>query len=30
MSWFEKLVPSTIKKDSDSKKASVHEGLWNK
>lgn len=30
MSWFEKLVPSTIKKDSDSKKTAVPEGLWNK
>lgn len=30
MSWFEKLVPSTIKKDSDSKKISFPEGLWNK
>ena len=31
MSWFEKLVPSTIiKKDSDSKKTPVPEGLWNK
>ncbi|GFO71164.1 acetyl-CoA carboxylase carboxyl transferase subunit beta [Bathymodiolus japonicus methanotrophic gill symbiont] len=31
MSWFEKLVPSTIiKKDSNSKKRPVPEGLWNK
>jgi len=30
MSWFEKLVPSTIKRDSDSKKTDVPEGLWNK
>ena len=30
MSWFEKLVPSTIKKNSDSKKTAVPEGLWNK
>jgi len=30
MSWFEKLVPSTIKRDSDSKKTAVPEGLWNK
>lgn len=30
MSWFEKLVPSTIKKDSASKKTAVPEGLWNK
>ena len=31
MSWFEKLVPSTIiKKEPDSKKTPVPEGLWNK
>jgi len=31
MSWFEKLVPSTIiKKETDSKKIAVPEGLWNK
>ena len=30
MSWFENLVPSTIKKNSDSKKTAVPEGLWNK
>lgn len=30
MSWFEKLVPSTIKRNSDSKKIAVPEGLWNK
>lgn len=30
MSWYEKLVPSTIKKNSDSKKTAVPEGLWNK
>ncbi|WP_428354083.1 acetyl-CoA carboxylase, carboxyltransferase subunit beta [Methyloprofundus sp.] len=31
MSWFEKLVPSTIiKKQPDSKKTPVPEGLWNK
>ncbi len=30
MSWFEKLVPSTIKKDPSSKKTTVPEGLWNK
>ncbi|OQK17652.1 hypothetical protein AU255_07240 [Methyloprofundus sedimenti] len=31
MSWFEKLVPSTIiKKENDSKKIAVPEGLWNK
>jgi len=31
MSWFEKLVPSAIiKKDSESKKTTVPEGLWNK
>ena len=30
MSWFEKLVPSTIRTDSTKKRASVPEGLWNK
>ena len=31
MSWFEKLVPSSIiKKENDSKKIAVPEGLWNK
>jgi len=31
MSWFEKLVPSTIiKKDSDTKKNPIPEGLWHK
>lgn len=30
MSWYEKLVPSTIKKDSESKKIAVPEGLWSK
>lgn len=31
MSWFEKLVPSTIiKKDTNSKKTLVPEGLWGK
>ncbi|MBT4146803.1 MAG: acetyl-CoA carboxylase carboxyltransferase subunit beta [Gammaproteobacteria bacterium] len=31
MSWFEKLVPSTIiQKEPDSKKTPVPEGLWNK
>ena len=30
MSWYEKLVPSTIKKDTDSKKTAVPEGLWSK
>ncbi|TXL01903.1 acetyl-CoA carboxylase, carboxyltransferase subunit beta [Methylococcaceae bacterium HT1] len=31
MSWFEKLVPSTIiKNDTNSKKTAVPEGLWNK
>ncbi len=30
MSWFEKLVPSTIRTDASNKKAAVPEGLWNK
>ena len=30
MSWFEKLVPSTIRTDASKKKGSVPEGLWNK
>lgn len=30
MSWFEKLVPSTIRTDSSNKKSTVPEGLWNK
>lgn len=30
MSWFEKLVPSTIRTDASNKRASVPEGLWNK
>lgn len=30
MSWYEKLVPSTIKKDTESKKIAVPEGLWSK
>ncbi len=30
MSWYEKLVPSTIKKDSTSKKNAVPEGIWHK
>jgi acetyl-CoA carboxylase carboxyl transferase subunit beta len=30
MSWFEKLVPSTIRTDSSNKKGAVPEGLWNK
>jgi len=31
MSWFEKLVPSTIiRKDSDTKKNPIPEGLWHK
>ncbi|WP_084190978.1 acetyl-CoA carboxylase, carboxyltransferase subunit beta [Methylomarinum vadi] len=30
MSWFEKLVPSTIRTEASSKKATVPEGLWNK
>lgn len=30
MSWFEKLVPSTIRTEASSKKTMVPEGLWNK
>ena len=30
MSWFEKLLPSHIRTDSTTKKASVPEGLWTK
>lgn len=30
MSWFEKLVPATIRTDASSKKTTVPEGLWNK
>ncbi|MDD5579004.1 MAG: acetyl-CoA carboxylase, carboxyltransferase subunit beta [Methylobacter sp.] len=30
MSWFEKLVPSTIRTNSSNKKGTVPEGLWNK
>lgn len=30
MSWFEKLIPSTIRTDSSNKKSAVPEGLWNK
>jgi acetyl-CoA carboxylase carboxyl transferase subunit beta len=30
MSWFEKLVPSTIRTDASKKKGTVPEGLWNK
>lgn len=30
MSWFEKLVPSTIRTDASNKKGAVPEGLWNK
>lgn len=30
MSWFEKLVPSTIRTDKSSRRSSVPEGLWNK
>ncbi|MGZ8192261.1 MAG: acetyl-CoA carboxylase, carboxyltransferase subunit beta [Methylobacter sp.] len=30
MSWFEKLVPSTIRTNSSNKKSTVPEGLWNK
>ncbi len=30
MSWFEKLVPSTIRTNSSNKKNTVPEGLWNK
>lgn len=30
MSWFKKLVPSTIRTEASSKKNTVPEGLWNK
>jgi acetyl-CoA carboxylase carboxyl transferase subunit beta len=30
MSWFEKLVPSTIRTNASNKKNTVPEGLWNK
>lgn len=30
MSWFKKLVPSTIRTDGSNKRNSVPEGLWNK
>lgn len=30
MSWFQKLVPSTIRTDASTKKSTVPEGLWNK
>lgn len=30
MSWFEKIVSSTIRTDASTKKAAVPEGLWNK
>jgi acetyl-CoA carboxylase carboxyl transferase subunit beta len=30
MSWFEKLVPATIRTEASSKRNSVPEGLWNK
>jgi acetyl-CoA carboxylase carboxyl transferase subunit beta len=30
MSWFEKLVPSTIRTNASNKKTTVPEGLWNK
>jgi acetyl-CoA carboxylase carboxyl transferase subunit beta len=30
MSWFEKLMPSTIRTSASSKKTTVPEGLWNK
>jgi acetyl-CoA carboxylase carboxyl transferase subunit beta len=30
MSWFQKLVPSTIRTESSNKKGTVPEGLWNK
>ena len=30
MSWFEKIVSSTIRTDASNKKAAVPEGLWNK
>ncbi len=30
LSWFEKLVPATIRTDSSNKKVAIPEGLWNK
>jgi len=30
LSWFEKLVPATIRTDASNKKVAVPEGLWNK
>lgn len=30
MSWFQKLVPSTIRTEGSNKKGTVPEGLWNK
>lgn len=30
ISWFEKLMPSTIRTDASKKKGTVPEGLWNK
>ncbi len=30
MSWFEKLVPSTIRTEASNRRTSVPEGLWNK
>jgi acetyl-CoA carboxylase carboxyl transferase subunit beta len=30
LSWFEKLVPATIRTDASNKKAGIPEGLWNK
>ncbi len=30
LSWFEKLVPATIRTDSSNKKTGIPEGLWNK
>ncbi len=30
MSWFEKLIPSTIRTEGTNKKGTVPEGLWNK
>ncbi|MCK5728955.1 MAG: acetyl-CoA carboxylase carboxyltransferase subunit beta [Methylococcales bacterium] len=30
LSWFEKLVPATIRTDASNKKTGIPEGLWNK
>ena len=30
LSWFEKLVPATIRTDASNKKTAIPEGLWNK